>query len=94
MADVQTSEVDEKLAPLNVGPYNFAYWQIFQWWTTCKRREETKYTNVMACLKLKFILYCMKTTHKLLHFVWQMKFGAVNIHEHDEAFTRGDATKC
>jgi len=26
MADVQTSEVDEKLAPVSVGPCNFVLW--------------------------------------------------------------------
>jgi hypothetical protein len=37
--------------------------------------EETKYTNVVACLKLKFIPYFMKTTHKLLHFVRCSKYS-------------------
>jgi hypothetical protein len=34
MADFQTSEVDAKLAPVNMGPWNFVYWYILKGWTT------------------------------------------------------------
>jgi hypothetical protein len=30
MVDVQTFEVDAKLAPVNVGPLYLVYWQIFK----------------------------------------------------------------
>jgi len=34
MADDHTSEVEAKLAPINVRPWNFVCWQIFRGSTT------------------------------------------------------------
>jgi hypothetical protein len=33
MTDFQTSEVDAKLAPINLGPCNSVCWQVFEGWT-------------------------------------------------------------
>jgi hypothetical protein len=40
--DIQTSEVDAKLSPVNVGPWNFACWQIFKGWTTFNKIDFVK----------------------------------------------------
>jgi hypothetical protein len=37
MAGIQTTEVDARLAKVNVEPYNFVCWQIFRGWTTFKK---------------------------------------------------------
>jgi hypothetical protein len=68
MADVETSEVDEKIAPLNMGTCNFVYWQIFTGRTPfsktgflMKQKHESG-----ARLKLKMYILFMETTHEPL----------------------------
>jgi hypothetical protein len=36
MADLRTSEVDEKLVPFNMGPWNFIHCYIFKGWAALK----------------------------------------------------------
>jgi hypothetical protein len=69
MVDVQTSEMDAKLAPVNVGPWNYVCWHIFKGWPTFYEAifvKNRKY-NVEGSWKLKFIFCFMETNHKLLH---------------------------
>jgi hypothetical protein len=70
MVDIQTSEVDSKLAPLNVGPWNFVFSspedeqlliRPFLW--------KTKNTNMAGNGKLKFKFNFMERTHEPLHLV-------------------------
>jgi hypothetical protein len=77
MADVHTSEVDIKLASVNVVLFS----QIFQESTTYNKTTflKSKHKNVEGGWKLKFIFCFMETTHKPLHIflvkVWYNKIS-------------------
>jgi hypothetical protein len=67
MVDIQTSEADAKLAPVNMG-WNFVCWYNFEGWTTFSKAilVKTKNTNLEGGWMLKFTLCFMETIHKPL----------------------------
>jgi hypothetical protein len=51
MAEVQTSEVDTKLPPVNTGPLKFVFLKTFRGWATLNKttlREKKKKNTNMA----------------------------------------------
>jgi hypothetical protein len=53
MADVQTSEVDTKFAPVNVTPWNCEFSQVFKGRTTFNKIIFTKYEECELGGRLK-----------------------------------------
>jgi hypothetical protein len=70
MAKVQISEVDSKLAEVNMGPGHSATWQIFEGWTTVYSAIFCEKPNVEGGWILKFI------------FCFMVKSGILKDHGH------------
>jgi hypothetical protein len=64
VADVQISEVNEKLEPFNVGPWNFLFWYTFRGWTFLRKNEKFEYYGRWY---LKLTSCFMATTHEPLY---------------------------
>jgi hypothetical protein len=65
MVEFWTTEVDAKLAQVNVEPYNFLRWQTFWGWTTFNKTTFAriqKYEHGGRWMP-KFMFYFMETTH-------------------------------
>jgi hypothetical protein len=81
MADVQTSEVNAKLAPVTVGPWNVVFWQIFRGWTTFNKTTFAKVQKYehggQLIVKIHILLYGQNSLTVALS---QMKFCTLQDH--------------
>jgi hypothetical protein len=68
MVNVQTHEVDAQIAPVNVRPYSFVYWQSDKWQFLWKAKN----TNVEEELKLEFLFCFIETTHDRCTDKWSL----------------------
>jgi hypothetical protein len=63
MVDVQTSELDTKLAPVSVGLWYFVWWKVFKWWTTlyklifCENKKKKCEYGGQLKVKIRILLY-------------------------------------
>jgi hypothetical protein len=87
MADVQISEVDAKFAPVNVGKWNFVYWQLFKGSTTFNKTifvKNKKYEHG-GHLNVKIhSLFCGDNSWTIA--LRQMNFGTVRDHGYTYKF--------
>jgi hypothetical protein len=69
MADIQTSEVEARLAPVKVGPLNFVSWNSFRGWEISNEitfAKDQKYEHG-GQLNVQKLTFCFKKTHEPLH---------------------------
>jgi hypothetical protein len=81
----QTSEVDAKLAPVNVGPWHFVCWQIFKW-TTFNKTTFAKNQKYKHCRKLKVKIQILLWRQLMNKHLRHIKFCKEKDHGHTYKF--------